>query len=134
MMRSKLMTLFAGFNLVMTGASVGQNWTPIGPGAGSDLLTARFQPDNANIIYLAGDIEGIFKTIDGGQSWRMINKGLGDGNYTGGNYGVQEIVIDPNNYQTVYACSWQGMFRSTDGGEHWTFIFPDVYDDDTPPV
>ena len=133
-MRSKLMTLFAGFNLVMTGASVGQNWTPIGPGAGSDLLTARFQPDNANIIYLAGDIEGIFKTIDGGQSWRMINKGLGDGNYTGGNYGVQEIVIDPNNYQTVYACSWQGMFRSTDGGEHWTFIFPDVYDDDTPPV
>lgn len=112
----------------------GQAWTPVGPGAGSDLLTARFQPDNANIIYLAGDIEGIFKTTDGGQTWRMINRGLGDGNNTGGNYGVQEIVIDPNNYQTLYACTWQGMFRSLDAGENWNFIFPDVYDDDTPPI
>lgn len=127
---TSIFTAFFSFSVI----ALGQNWTPIGPGAGSDLLTARFQPDNANIIYLAGDIEGIFKTTDGGQNWRMINRGLGDGNNTGGNYGVQEIVIDPNNYQTVYACTWQGMFRSTDGGENWSFIFPEVYNGDTPPV
>ncbi len=109
-------------------------WTPIGPGAGSDLLTARFQPDNPSIIYLAGDIEGIFKTIDGGQTWHMINRGLGDGNHTANNYGIQEIVIDPGNYQTVYACTWQGLFNSTDGGENWSFMFPQPFVEDTPPI
>lgn len=50
-------------------------WRPIGPGAGSFLMSIAIQPDDADIVYVGGDIEGLFKSTDGGQNW--INAGPG---------------------------------------------------------
>ena len=109
-------------------------WTSLGPGGGSFLMASAIEPDNPDVIYLGGDIEGVFKTTDGGQNWRMINNGLAGGDRPAGVYGIQELVIDPTDFQTVYACTWAGLHKSTDGGENWTFIFPRPYTEEVPPV
>jgi photosystem II stability/assembly factor-like uncharacterized protein len=97
-------------------------------------MSIAIQPDDADIVYVGGDIEGLFKSTDGGQNW--INAGPGVANSPAGAYGVQEIVIDPHNSQRLYAATWAGLYRSEDGGTTWSYLFPelDPEDDEIPSV
>jgi photosystem II stability/assembly factor-like uncharacterized protein len=99
-------------------------WRPVGPGAGSDLISAEFQPDNPNVIYISGDIEGIFKTTDGGQTWRMINDNLSSV-YGANMYYIWDIAINPKNYQSVYIAAG-AVFKSLTGGGNWGLLLPDT--------
>jgi len=111
------------------------SWINIGPGAGSDLHYLTIQPDNKNIIYTAGDIEGIFKTTDGGNTWKNINNNLAQMPYGADIYWINEIKIDPVNYQKVYICNAIGLFSSNDGGNSWQLLYPDIIDNNNnPPV
>lgn len=102
-----------------------ENWFPVGPGGGSDLEAIAIQPDDPDIVYIGGDIEGVFKTTDGGISWKNINANLA-GEYSAGVYYVQEIIFDPfdNSYQTLYLCTAIGLFVTTTGGENWKRLYP----------
>lgn len=100
------------------------NWQPIGPGAGSDLKSIAIQPDNPDVVYIAGDIEGIFKTTNGGQSWKIINNNLAAEPYSADVYWIQEIVIDPIDFQKIYICSNVGVFVSHNGGTSWQRLLP----------
>lgn len=60
---------------------------------------------------------GIFKSTDGGISWK---KSL-DWSYQEMR-GVQEIVINPLNPAILYAATSIGLMKSSDGGDHWTLI------------
>ena len=80
--------------LIISHHCLGNNWQNIGPGAGSDLHFLAVQPDNADIIYAGGDIEGLFKTTDGGQTWQSINNNLAQEHYSAGIYWINDIVID----------------------------------------
>ncbi len=135
MKSKKTIYLISVFIICSATSSFAQvTWTSIGPGGGSDLIAAAIQPDNPDVIYLAGDIEGVFKTTNGGQSWRMINNGRAGGDRPAGVYGIQELVIDPTNYQTIYACTWSGLYKSTNGGENWEFIFPFPLTEEIEPI
>ncbi|RMH82234.1 MAG: hypothetical protein D6681_17405, partial [Calditrichaeota bacterium] len=51
-------------SVMATSAGFGQpqpQWQNVGPGGGSDLHFLAIQPDNPDVIYVGGDIEGIFK-------------------------------------------------------------------------
>ncbi len=110
-------------------------WSNIGPGAGSDLHYLAIQPDDKNVIYTAGDIEGIFKTTDGGNTWRNVNNNLAQMPYGADIYWINEIKIDPVNYQKVFICDAVGLFVSEDGGNNWQLLYPHTIDDnDNPPV
>jgi photosystem II stability/assembly factor-like uncharacterized protein len=62
---------------------------------------------------------GVYKSTDGGLSWKSINNGLPvDATWLGGYY-VQSIAIDPNDSQTIYAAGFGGLYKSTDGGQLW---------------
>ena len=63
---------------------------------------------------------GVYRSDDGGQSWRYM--GLGDSDRIG------RILIDPNDSDTIYVAALgklytaggqRGIFRSTDGGKSW---------------
>ena len=99
-------------------------WQNIGPGAGSDLHFMAIHPTNADIIYVGGDIEGLFKTTDGGQTWTNINNNLAHSSYSGDVYWINDIVIDPVDYEKVYICTAVGLFRSLNGGQSWTLLYP----------
>jgi hypothetical protein len=56
-----------------------------------------------------------FKTMDGGQVWRVMTKGLASSQVFG-------LAIDPVNTSTVYASTDAGVYKSTDGGGNWAAI------------
>lgn len=67
--------------------------------------------------------DGVYKTIDGGKSWK--NMGLKESRQIGG------IVIDPRNSNIVFVAAegsvWgpggdRGLFKSNDGGKTWKLI------------
>ena len=66
-----------------------------------------------------GEGSGIWKSTDGGESWKEItrNEGLPQGTV-----GISGISVSPTNPQNLYAiieAEDGGVFRSRDGGETW---------------
>lgn len=116
-----------GLLLIICSIVYSQNWQNVGPGAGSDLHFAAIQPDNENVIYVGGDIEGIFKTTNGGESWKNINNNIAHSDLGAGVYWTNDIVIDPINFNRVYYCSGVGLFVTDNGGDSWKLIYPLSY-------
>lgn len=96
-------------------------------------------PTDPNIVYVASqghlwgynDQRGVFKTTDGGRTWRRVGRGLPNDGKTG----ASALVMDPSNPNVLYVGMWErirsphnflsggpngGIFKSTDGGESWT--------------
>jgi|GEM_PF-3416700 len=95
--------------------------TSIGPGAGTAVIAAAFDPTNANIMYAGGDCQGVMRSLDGGQTWSAPNTGLinpGDPFYEA--YFVIEIEVDPVNSNNVYAGTMRGIYKSTDKAANWS--------------
>src|SRR5215470_6763547 len=116
----------------------GQTWKFAGlPNAGQ-IGSVRIHPTNPDIAWVAanGDAfkanpdRGVFKTVDGGQTWRKVL-------FLSDTLGAMDLELQPGNPNVVY--SWMsrlerkpwtiisgsregGFFKSTDGGEHFTKI------------
>jgi len=92
-----------------------------------------FDPRNPDVLYAAayqrrrhvwtlidgGPESGLYRSIDAGQTWRKINKGLPDGDK--GRIGLAVSPLNPDVlYATVEAARGQsGFYRSDNGGETW---------------
>ncbi|MBE9572738.1 MAG: hypothetical protein IMF11_19100, partial [Proteobacteria bacterium] len=71
-----------------------------------------FHPTNPDLIYFGTFPAGIYKSTDGGQSWRESNVG-----WT--NDGVFSLVFHPDDTDIIYAGTYNGVNRSVDAGAHW---------------
>jgi len=82
---------------------------------------------------------GLYKSIDGGQTWEFIHNGATTTAPCTDNLnvalnltacsprGVRQVVIDPSNSNIVYASSYaRGVWRSADGGTSWVQIKPSL--------
>jgi photosystem II stability/assembly factor-like uncharacterized protein len=98
-----------------SGAETTGRWTQCGWGGGGFYYSAVFHPTQDGVIYLGGDVGGVYKTEDHGRHWRMINNGLAG-------YGVFSLAVDRMNPQTVYAATDDGLCKSIDAGEHWQLL------------
>jgi photosystem II stability/assembly factor-like uncharacterized protein len=65
-------------------------------------------PQSPEIIY-AGTYGGVFKSTNGGGSWRVVNPRVF----------AEAVAIDPQTPQTVYVGDGRGVFKTTDGGRSW---------------
>ena len=93
----------------------GLNWLPISRAlAINAVLSVEIHPDDPEVIY-AGDNNGIFKTLDGGDNWVKI--------LTVSQMEVNDIAIHPGNPQIVLVAAGKGLWRSTDGGQNWSQLF-----------
>lgn len=90
-------------------------WEQSGWGGGGFYWAAAFHPRKDGVIYMAGDVLGVYKTVDRGRHWRIINKGLID-------YGVYSLAVDSKSPDTVYAATEGGLYKSTDAGENWKLL------------
>jgi len=90
-------------------------WEPCGWGGGGFYYATVYHPTQNGVIYMGGDVAGVYKTEDHGQHWRLINNGLAD-------YGVFSLAVDRANPQTVYAATEGGLCKSVDGGVHWKLL------------
>jgi len=126
-MSVKIKQLFVIICLTVFSSITAQvNWRNIGPGGGSDLQTILIQPDNADILYVGGDIEGLFKSTNGGVDWNSLNSNLATGPWTPDVYWTNQFSYDlsDNTYNTIFYCSAVAMFKTTDGGNNWELLFP----------
>ena len=113
----------------------GKTWHNMGLGKSEHIGMIRVHPENSDVVYVAaqgplwsgGGDRGLFKTSDGGKSWKKI---LGGGDYTG----VSEVHMDPRNPDVLLAVTWQrlrnvavlmdggpesAIHKSVDGGATW---------------
>ena len=108
------------------------------------LKTSRFinriviDPRNNDVVFVAatgslwgpGGERGIYKTTDGGKTWKQTLKVDDD-------TGANDLVMDATNNQVLYASMYQrrrtpccmngggpgsGIWKSTDAGETWTRV------------
>ena len=86
------------------------SWSSIGPGGGGWLTSLAFAPPNT--IYVGNDVGGVFRSLDGGISFEIINNGLQ-------NYVVHTIAVHPETPSTIYLGTSGGLYISVDNGEHW---------------
>jgi len=82
-------------------------------GEGGLVTALVLDPINPAILY-ATTARGIFKTIDGGASWRPQGVAL-EGK------SILAMAIDPRHNARIFATTdTGGVFRSLDGGDHWS--------------
>ncbi|MGD0091434.1 MAG: hypothetical protein ABSE73_16065 [Planctomycetota bacterium] len=86
----------------------------MGWGGGGFYWACAFHPAKDGVIYLGGDVNGVYKTEDRGAHWRICNTGLTD-------YAIYSLAVDAKHPDTVYAGTPSGVCKSTDAGEHWQF-------------
>ena len=115
----------------------GENWTNVGLAGTEHISKILVDPkDGNNVLACAvghlwndSDQGGVYKTSDGGKSWRKVLAGANPSTGCGG------LSFSAQNPSTIFASTWdvrrQGwtfrsggpgssLYRSTDGGEHWT--------------
>jgi len=106
------------------------DWRLIGPieeptnGSGRSIgriSAIAFHPTDTNQIWAGAPSGGLWKSEDNGQSWEPLTDNLL-------NIGVAEIVINPNNPDTMYMATGDGssgdtysygVMKSVDGGQSW---------------
>jgi photosystem II stability/assembly factor-like uncharacterized protein len=110
----------AGARPFWTSSDSGATWTPIDnlPFAQPKLLVP--DPGTPMTLYEASGDLGIFKSLDGGMTWKPASSGIGATN-------VQALAIDPVHAQTLYAATVPAgnsnssvVYKSTDGATSWT--------------
>ncbi|HEX4589536.1 MAG TPA: hypothetical protein VH120_06385, partial [Gemmataceae bacterium] len=126
-------------------------WTPMGPapelnggvpggGATSGRISGvTVDPANPNRIFVTAASGGVWRTLDGGQTWKALTLHLPD-NSPGTPTNITSdavrtlkmgaIAIAPSNPNIIYAAEGEGdtstsgfgVLKSTDGGDTWTLL------------
>lgn len=73
-------------------------------------------PTTPTTIYL-GTPRGVFKSVNGADTWTEINNGLGRLNNLPR---INRLLIDPANRMTIYVATNLGVFKTIDGGAAWS--------------
>jgi photosystem II stability/assembly factor-like uncharacterized protein len=120
---------------VYKSVDAGKSWKRVGLELTQHISRVIIHPADPNTVYVAAqgslygksDQRGIFKTTDGGVSWKKVL-------YVDDKTGPAEISMDMTNPRILYAAMWEhgrqpwkvisggpgsGLYKSVDGGESW---------------
>lgn len=113
-----------GLSYVAEARSLGA-WTSLGPGnIGGRTRALILDPRAPRTMFAGGVAGGVWKTTDGGLSWRPLDDLMA-------NLAVSSLAMDPADSDIVYAGTGEGfynsdavrgagIFKTTDGGLTWT--------------
>jgi photosystem II stability/assembly factor-like uncharacterized protein len=108
----------------LRGHSSGPQWAP---GAGGMAVhTILIDPTNPKRMFVAISAAGVFRTDDGGLTWKPINRGLKseyipDPNAEVGHC-VHRIAMHPSRPQVLFMQKHWDIMRTDDAGESWREI------------
>jgi photosystem II stability/assembly factor-like uncharacterized protein len=99
----------------------GSRWMPGAGGMG--LHTILIDPTNPKRMYIAISAAGAFRTDDGGQSWKPINRGLKSEflpeQTAEVGHCVHRIAFHPSRPHVVFMQKHWDVMRTDDAGESW---------------
>ena len=121
---------------VYKSTDAGATWRRIGFEDVKQIGEIRIHPDDPRTLwvaaqgnaYAAHDDNGVYKSNDGGETWRRVLEPLNE------TTGAVDLALDMGNPRVLYAAMWDnlrtpwdlrsgglgsGIWRSTDGGESW---------------
>ena len=113
----------------------GKHWEHLGLKESEHIGKIVVHPNDSNTVYVAaqgplwraGGDRGLYKTSDGGKTWKRIL-------HVSEDTGINEVHMDPRNPDVLYASAYQrrrrvwtlinggpesAIYKSTDGGENW---------------
>ncbi len=119
----------------------GKTWAHMGLSDTHTIARIVIHPQNPDVVYVAASghewtensERGVYKTTDGGKTWQ---KAL----YVSPRTGAIDLVMDPEDNDTLYAATWQrirlkwndprvfpgysesGIYRSQDAGATWNLL------------
>ena len=116
----------------------GKTWISSGLEKSRHISRMAIHPDDHNTVYAAvmGNIykptpeRGVYKTVDGGKSWKKIL-------FSNDHSGAVDFILDPNNPRIMYASTWRiqrtpyslssggegsALWKSADSGDTWKEI------------
>ncbi|SIO35836.1 Uncharacterized protein SAMN05444166_4068 [Singulisphaera sp. GP187] len=105
----------------LRGHESGPRWQPGAGGMG--LHSIIIDPSNPERIFIAISAAGVFRTDDGGKTWRPTNRGLRsqyipDPNAEVGHC-VHRIALHPARPDVLFMQKHWDVMRSDDAGENW---------------
>ncbi|MGA3352031.1 MAG: exo-alpha-sialidase [Acidimicrobiales bacterium] len=115
----------------LRGHGSGSSWQP---GAGGMCLhTIILDPTDPARIVIAISAAGVFRSEDGGETWRPVNRGLHSGAIPDEDaevgHCVHHIARHPARPEVLYMQKHWDVMRSDDGGESWTEVSGDLPSD-----
>jgi photosystem II stability/assembly factor-like uncharacterized protein len=119
----------------------GESWTNVGLPESHHIGRIVVHPEDANTVYVAAlghlysenEERGLYKTTNGGQSWRKVLGPIVRGKHIG----VVDVVMDPTNPDILYAATFDKVrvpysydlggpgsriYKTTDGGDSWQML------------
>jgi|GEM_PF-7128613 len=100
-------------------ASAEIQWQQIGAGAGGETTAIAFDPRTDNTVYMASDVGGVFRSDDGGKTWKTLMESALTEKLKFGIVFIQNISIDPSRPDTLFISTTAGIFKSSNRGEIW---------------
>ncbi|MFL5551430.1 MAG: WD40/YVTN/BNR-like repeat-containing protein [Gemmatimonadaceae bacterium] len=124
----------------------GKTWTNMGLRKSEHIGRVIVHPANPDIVFVAaagplwgaGGERGLFRTTDGGRTWKNVKN-------IDTHTGFTDVIFDPANPDVIYAASFQrerrpytyvgggpgsGLWKSTDAGNSWTKLTEGLPKDD----
>jgi len=90
----------------------------------NEALHSLTQSDKNPDFLLAGTFNGIYRSLDAGDTWTALPT-----QSTPGLVHVESLAIDPRGTNVIYAGTWYLPYKSTDGGQTWRIIKEGIIDD-----
>jgi len=124
----------------------GKSWKNVGLKTSEHIGRIAIDPRDSNVVFVAaqgplwgpGGERGLYKTNDGGKTWKQVLKISED-------TGVTDVAIDPTNPDVMLAAAWQrrrhfytlvnggpesALYKSTDAGATWRKVKSGLPGDD----
>jgi photosystem II stability/assembly factor-like uncharacterized protein len=121
---------------VYKSTDAGKSWTHVGLPNSEHIGEILIDPRDSNVVYVAaigplwsaGGDRGLYKTVDGGKTWKAVLTVSPD-------TGVTDVAMDPKRPDVLYAAAYQrrravgqligggpesALFKTTNGGQTWS--------------